>query len=482
MAREASLFNLIHSLEPAEKRHFKVHAAKNLNGGNKFNYEKLFDAINEWSNESYTEKDFKRKHKGKTFIKNLSVEKTQLRDLILKVMRSYHAGKVPEITFHEMYLDIKFLFDKGLKEEAKALLEKARELVEKEEMLPELLLLNDLLYENYPTGAASTPYKLEVMGKQEVEILNRLNLSRRVVYLRQRIFEIDAQEKWHDCKDEVDGIITETEKLLQCDPLSRKCARKLLNIQQLFFIRQRKFEESFAITQKWVSGLVSKIEISSEARTIIANYLLSALRCGRMEVFPFAISLLKRIRPASQKEAAELFRLTTQYELIWMLNSHDFREADEKLNEIKKGLTQYSEMITKRQIIYFRLNLVLLYFFQGKYDHALNEMRDIDILAGRDSKYIPVLLEIRVLEWLSQYALKNFEVLDFQLRNLKRYYKEYSTSNEFTEAIFKLFKDITTTPNQKPKQLQEWISEFRLAEPAPAQQQMKGVILDYFAV
>lgn len=79
MSQHDDLFELIRSLTPSEKRYFKLHADRYSNGGYKKQYEKLFDALNSWPDEPYDEKEFKRRNKGKAFLKNLPSDKNYLR-------------------------------------------------------------------------------------------------------------------------------------------------------------------------------------------------------------------------------------------------------------------------------------------------------------------------------------------------------------------------------------------------------------------
>ena len=138
------LFELIKALTPREKRYFKIHAKTHVIGKYKNSYEKLFDAINYWPDDMpYDEKVFKRKHKGKTFIKNLSVEKNYLHELILETMRSFHDKKTIDRQINDLLLDEDFFRKKRLNEQRQKAIDKAKKLAQLHERMPAMMTLLD---------------------------------------------------------------------------------------------------------------------------------------------------------------------------------------------------------------------------------------------------------------------------------------------------------------------------------------------------
>ena len=88
MKKPDDLFKLIKSLEKAEKGYFKKFAQTH-NKGAEHQYLKLFDAIDQQL--EYNEPDLLKKFKSESFVKQLSVTKSYLWDLILKSQRAYRA-------------------------------------------------------------------------------------------------------------------------------------------------------------------------------------------------------------------------------------------------------------------------------------------------------------------------------------------------------------------------------------------------------
>ncbi len=109
MKKKGSIFTLIKSLKPSEKRHFKLYASS-LNVAS--NYLQLFDAID--NQPIYDENKIKQLFKGKTFIKQLHVTKNYLSKLILKSLRIYHHKISKSAEILDLLKDIEILFAKEL--------------------------------------------------------------------------------------------------------------------------------------------------------------------------------------------------------------------------------------------------------------------------------------------------------------------------------------------------------------------------------
>ena len=120
-----SLFAIIHSLTPSEKRYFKLFSQRQVQSKNT-NYLKLFDAIND--QELYNETELLKKFRRETFIKQFAVTKNYLFQNILKSMREYNEESFIEWKVRNQYLQIKILASKGLDEEAEKLIMKTKEL------------------------------------------------------------------------------------------------------------------------------------------------------------------------------------------------------------------------------------------------------------------------------------------------------------------------------------------------------------------
>ena len=130
------LFVLIKSLSRAEKRYFTVNANAGR-GGKEPSYLQLFKLMNDL--EEYDDAKLK-----KYFPKNLSWEKNNLYKLILRSMRNFRSDKSAYARIKEMIIDVQFLMERGLFEQAYKLLNKCKKLAIEYDQKADLLSINEL--------------------------------------------------------------------------------------------------------------------------------------------------------------------------------------------------------------------------------------------------------------------------------------------------------------------------------------------------
>lgn len=120
-----NLFILIKSLNPSEKRYFNLYAQRQVQQRNT-NYLKVFEAINK--QEKYDEEKLIMKFRRENFVKQFSVTKHYLFNMILKGMQEYNEENFIEWKIRNMFLQIKLLASKGLDDDAAKLIKKTKEL------------------------------------------------------------------------------------------------------------------------------------------------------------------------------------------------------------------------------------------------------------------------------------------------------------------------------------------------------------------
>jgi len=133
------LFELIQSLTPSEKRYFKVNSP---HGSERKNYMKIFEEINKY--ETYDEERLRKKFKGEKVLRNLAKEKQYLYKAILRSIRLFRLETSVDAQVRELILNAHFLQERGLYDQAKQHLTKAKELAKKYEKFPAILEILDL--------------------------------------------------------------------------------------------------------------------------------------------------------------------------------------------------------------------------------------------------------------------------------------------------------------------------------------------------
>lgn len=122
MARKEDLFDLIHSLNRSEKRHFRLFSSAMRSGAN---YLRLFDVIDRQN--IYDEKAIRKEFAGEAFVKQLHVTKNYLRNAILKSLRAYHGRISRSAELKEMLRNVEIFFSKELYGQCRAEIARAEQ-------------------------------------------------------------------------------------------------------------------------------------------------------------------------------------------------------------------------------------------------------------------------------------------------------------------------------------------------------------------
>jgi len=157
------LYELINSLSISEKGYFKKSVPKNSI------YVKLFDILN--TQKTYNEKEISKLFKSNSESKNIAVVKNYLYESILASLQNYHKEKTIEWQLNAATEQLKILYDKGLYNQCKLLLEKSKKLAYEYELYIYLLPLIAFEF-------AYNQFKLidsTQLFEEEKQVLNLLN-------------------------------------------------------------------------------------------------------------------------------------------------------------------------------------------------------------------------------------------------------------------------------------------------------------------
>ena len=155
----AHLFQLIKSLNMSEKRYFKLNALRN-NAKEQNVSIKLFDAIDD--QRIYDEKAIRTLFSKESFVKRLNTAKQNLYEMILKSIDTFHTNNSVEARLRKDLHCIELLYEKGLFDQCKKIILRAKSVAGKHE---HLAVLQQLI--RWEVNLMRTNY---YVGKTEVEI------------------------------------------------------------------------------------------------------------------------------------------------------------------------------------------------------------------------------------------------------------------------------------------------------------------------
>ena len=455
MTPSTNLFDIIHSLTGSEKRYFKVFSSTHIIGY-KNNYEKLFNAYCELpADQPYDEASFKKKLTAKRWTKNFAVEKKVLEDILMKAMRAYNAEKSSEGALNDIIANVHFLYNKGLINAANKELKKGIALAEELENLPSLVTLYQLKLNL--TRITQTPADIKTAHEDleaETRILKMLDIERQVVHSRRKIYNLYISGQLKKNIKEAKATIVELEQL-DTKLLTYKARMSLFFSRAMVAEKEGLFEEAMQqyeqATAIWKKNELKLHESYSNLRTILSNYLVCACYADRMDVYPSTIDEIESFPAENFNDKADTFIIAKSSRLVYMLNTPNKEGSEKLIDEIMDGLKLFKDQVHKTQLSYININICLLRFQTQKYTNLISSLNNAYIVLGRDDKMHPPMLTLKFMEIMAHFSLKNYDLLDYQLRNTERWLREHKLNEDFTEVLLKSFSELRKDPKNVVK-------------------------------
>ena len=354
------LVKLIKSLNPNEKRHFKLSVLKEKKGENAY-FMKLYDLIDRALAKRNSNEEFNIAEKDLRTIKNLSFNKRYLFETILKNLRPFHWAPNPIMKIHLINLDVSLLKKKGFHKEALVLIAKGKKLAYKYELHGLALMFIKHEVETVAFSKKDFNYNFNLIEKRLEEAKKILASYDESIALTGRRFQ---------------SFLIESEAALSMSPHLQK---KLLSLVGEMKIKEETFStmtkvnynDTNAVFQYYVKKDYSKssdysknsIDLLSSHPDFIENYSLGlyswiyqycsvCLKAGKYDEISKYLAVLKMepfkfISYAKRNENVDSTILTFMHliKLKLLLVKGDQQEVNEADAETKKLIAKYGDSI-----------------------------------------------------------------------------------------------------------------------------------------
>lgn len=200
------LHTLIKSLSETDKKFFRQYSSLQTN---ETKYLQLFHAID--AQAEYDEEKIKEQFAGEAFVKQLSVAKNYLNEVILRTFRFTAEKESPEIALQLLLLDIRFLLSKKCFTQMKKAMKRAKKLAEEQENFLVLLNIFSLqrhLFTEFKFEAWEN-FSLDTTEKEEKEVLRKIENVNTIYDLYCRAKNIVAAEGEKNLSDGSKKLIAE---------------------------------------------------------------------------------------------------------------------------------------------------------------------------------------------------------------------------------------------------------------------------------
>lgn len=466
-----TLFQLVRSLEKAEKRHFKLYI-KRSSAKEDLKVIQLFDALDKM--EEYDERLL--------FKKILSLTKPQLANLkthlykeLLASLRLLKSSESVDLQLSEHLDDARLLYNKGLKSQSLRIIERAKELARANQKYNTLVQLISLEKKIEILHITRSPIeKMQQLADESMEISKHIDRVTRLSNLALLLFRwyvmnghARNQEDEKDIKEffrnnfpkDIDHISGFYEQL---------------HLYQSYcwyaFIRQD-FLMYYRYAQKWVDLFE---EQPSLKRVETGHYIkgMHSLLNAHFDLrnyHQFDVTL-KQFEDFSLTEEANRYDNFRTHTSIYInsarINGHlmkgTFAEGVKLVPEIDEKLGNYSVSVDQHRILVFNYKFASLYVGNGEYEKAIDYL--LRIINGPVELRVDLQSYARLMLLICHYELDNFEILDSLARSAHRFMARMKNLTVVEQAMFQFLKNSYPTRTEIKKALKHFLEQIKHLE------------------
>jgi hypothetical protein len=432
MKASLHLFDLIKSLTPSEKRHFKLFTSRHVIG-EKNNYTKLFDAVEKL--DQYDEDKLKKTLKDESLVRNLAYEKNYLYSMISDSLHVYHLNLSRESELRKQLHLIGIFFDKGLYAHCHKLVKKVMQTGEELErynyVYEALLWKKKLMAQKSYSGIREK--ELKQVFDETLQVTEKIknqtayaNLSEMLRYLIDTSGQIRSKEQ----KKKFDKVIKDPLLKRENEALSNAGKRMYNSIWMNYhFYTNGNLKSIVAHTSRELSLLEDKPVLIEEnpgpyigvlGNIIITlleqrNYIEASRYLDKLRSLPE--TLKNKLRTNLQ---IRIFVLLYSQELTLFIESGAFEKVHGVIGDIEEGFQLYEGKISKTNAITIYYNLVYLYIGTGEFRKALKWLNRILQYKDLDAREDIVCFS-KILQLIIYFELNDTDALPHVFKSTYRY-------------------------------------------------------------
>ncbi len=458
MKKSDKLFELIENMSMSEKRYFKLFIAR-THSEKTLNYVVLFDILDRLKNyeESKVIRFLKRE---KISAKYLAADKNYLYRMILKSLRSFHAGKSASLRVKEYLEYLEILYHKGLYHQANKLLQKAKKTAQTFELYS---LLIEIL--NWERLFANLNSNRKVVTNCSIAINENLKLLKNInayneLYHEMMLLRLELNKARNQKKLEL------LENLIQ-HPLLASKEMALSNIAKI------RFYEIWASYYFITDQTHKEYECNSQAMEImksIPNFMEEW--AGKYTgIFSRILVLQHKLYPEKCKESLQQFRkipsqikkgtldievsvfvLSYSIEMNILISELDYEQAIIQSKVIEKGFKKYKDSIHASYYLTAYYRFAYVYFCSDKLSEALSYVNKINNEMD-ESERPDVFSNAKILNLIIHYELGNYNLLRYLIKSTREFLKRRDRLHQTEEILLRFFQKIAKPLTNKERVL-----------------------------
>lgn len=466
------LFQLIHAMEKAEKRHFKLYIKKNSSRED-LKIVRLFDALDKMT--EYDERQLLKKLDGveKPQLANL---KTHLYKQIMASLRDLKSKDSVELQLNEMLDYGRILYNKGLFAQSMKFLEKAKEIGfthGKYNFLSQVISLEKKIEGLYITR--SMHERAEQLSNEAIEVSAHIYQVFRLSNLAVRMYSFYIQNGHALNLEEEKKIHSFFEENLPENAHSFTGFYERLYLYQSYcwysFIRQD-FLMYYRYANKWVSLFdEDPVRIKVETGHYIKglhNLLNAHFDLRNFKAFEATLQVFVDFYHSPLCQQHDNFRIhsfiyITSARINWHLMCGTFKEGLQQVPIIEENIRKFELHLDKHRVLVFNYKIASLHFGYGNYKAAIDYLQNI-IHEPLDLRY-DLHSYARLMHLMAHYELGNDMIIESLAKSVYRFMAKMKNLTAVEEAIFTfLRKNIHLSPRQLKPELEKLLAQIKQFE------------------
>jgi len=453
------LFQLIHSLEKAEKRHFKLYI-KRSSSKEELKIVQLFDAIDKMKD--YDEKALLKKLNGITK-PQLSNLRTHLYKQVLASLRLLKSADSMDLQLNEQFDYAHILYKKGLYMQSLRILEKAKEMAkanQKFNFLTQVIALEKRIEGLHITRRLLD--RSESLSAEAIEVSVHIDTVARLSNLALKLYGWWVRYGHARNEEDESGVKQFMKENLPAKARKQTGFYERLYLYQSYawyaFIRQD-FLQYYRYTQKWVDLFESEpVMIRVETGHYIKglhNLLNAHFDLRNYNKFPETLKQLEDFAKTDRVKQHDNFRVQAFiYISQAKINQHfmhgSFKEGLSIVPGIEDKLEQDALFIDRHRVLVLTYKIAMLYFGSGNYDTCIDYLQKI-INDQVDLRY-DLQCYARLLHLLAHYELGNYELMEPLTKSVYRFMAKMENLTGIEEEIFRFLRHSLKVSRQELKQ------------------------------
>ena len=466
------LFQLIKSLEKAEKRHFKLYIRRS-SAKAELKIVRLFDVLDKMK--EYDEKNLLKKMPAVTR-PQLANLKTHLYKQLLASLRLLKSADSMDLQLNEQFDYAHILYKKGLFHQSLRILEKAKETAkanQKFNFLPQIISLEKRIENLHITRSMRN--RAATLSAEANKVSRHIDTVARLSNLALQLYSWYIQHGHARNEEDEKDIRQFMKQNLPAHTQQQTGFYERLYLYQSFswygFIRQD-FLQYYRYTQKWVDlfaeqPLMVRVETGHYIKGI-HNLLNAHFDLRNYRAFEKTLQQLEKLAQTSRVKEHDNFRIQAFiYISIARINQHfmkgTFKEGLALVPDIERRMTKYSLFVDQHRILVMNYKIAMLHFGSGDYNTCIDYLQKI-IHDKTDLRY-DLQCYARLLHLLAHYELGNDMLMESLSKSVYRFMAKMENLTAIEEAMFKFLRQsIPLSPRQLKPELEKFLHTIKHLE------------------